>query len=460
MFSTPQLKAFHVVILREGNQILVQRSPRGIGLPVITIAAHTRPAEELTGVIRDRWNLKTYCLFTLPAEQVKPLRLTAVLELRPPCDTPPESFEWHLAGSLSPEDFAEEASCTVIERALTALNVNRSGELQGPFARTGWLNPVITWIEAQTAAVGLRLNGKFRQLNASPTFSLIRFETDGPALWFKAVGEPNLREYSITLEVNRLLSGFVPQVIAAHSGWNAWLSVEVSGNPLTGASIPCDWQKAAETLAHLQIASLGSALHLIEAGCKDLRPSSMCSVIGPFFDRVTELMAQQAKPTPSPLARHEMAALASYVRMALDELESPGFPSVLGHLDINSGNILVSKDRCVFLDWAEGCVAHPFLTFEYLVECFRKVQWANAEAEQLVRSAYVGPWRFFASEEDIESELLLSPLLAAFAYAVAILQGHGHDSTTEETARYLRSITRRMKREADVLKERRCACLP
>jgi len=61
--------------------------------------------------------------------------------------------------------------------------------------------------------MGVRLTGKFRQLNASPTFSLIRLETNGVALWFKATGKPNEHELAIALSLARLFPRYVPRVL-------------------------------------------------------------------------------------------------------------------------------------------------------------------------------------------------------------------------------------------------------
>jgi len=63
---------------------------------------------------------------------------------------------------------------------------------------------VVLLVQRAIEPYGLRLSGEFRQLNASPTFALLRLETTGQALWFKAVGEPNLREFPIPSPIETL----------------------------------------------------------------------------------------------------------------------------------------------------------------------------------------------------------------------------------------------------------------
>lgn len=453
MFSPTELAGFHAVITRHGgSEILVERSAHGVRLPVITIPPRTRPAEELTSAIESRWNLKTYCLLTLPAEEPRSVRATAVLELCSVCATLPEGFEWCAADPRSLQDFDDSESYSVIERALATLNDGRSDKHQGPFGRTGWLEHVSEWTAAKGAAEGLRLNGRFRQLNASPTFSLIRFETDGPALWFKAVGEPNLREYSITLVLAKYFPSFLPRVIAARADWNAWLSFEAEGSPLSSCSDVNAWSGVARTLAGLQIASFGQTLHLLDAGCRDVRPTNLLSLTGPFFEAMSALMAQQTKPSPAPLSRSAVLELQAKLEDSLAELLQSDIPDTLGHLDFNPGNIVSSGRNCVFLDWAEGSTGHPFLTFPYLLEHFVRCHPGKEVSARSMTAAYVHAWRSFDSPKGISRALRLSSLVAVFAYATCgDAWRDPHLLNRPNTAAYLRSLTRRMKREADLL---------
>jgi len=70
---------------------------------------------------------------------------------------------------------------------------------------------------------------QFRQLNGCETFSLIRFETTQYPVWFKAVGEPNLREYEISLALARLFPDYVPTIIATRPEWHGWLMADSGG---------------------------------------------------------------------------------------------------------------------------------------------------------------------------------------------------------------------------------------
>jgi hypothetical protein len=216
----------------------------------------------------------------------------------------------------------------------------------------------------------------------------------------------------------------------------------------------------AATLANLQIASCGHGPHLIEAGCKNIHSCALLPLVDSFFECMTELMELQTKPTPARLSRPEIVRLADKVRCCLEELSGSEIPNTLSHLDFNPGNILVSADRCFFLDWAEGAVGHPFFTFQYLLEHWRRLHNSDIDSEREIVSSYTLPWRAFASSNDIDKDFAHMPLLAAFAYAVSSPGWNAEEIQHRPViAGYLRSLTRRMKREADALHEWRVSCV-
>jgi hypothetical protein len=451
---------FRILLYRnDATELLLEIPPHGLRLPTVPVPTHTRVAEEVNAAIKSLWNLEAYSLFPLSGggPSHAPIHYQ-VAEICWPDTKPPTRMQWLSVVSLSSSTLADPGDLGAIQNSLTTLDQYRRGELQGIFGKPGWLRTVSEWVEAQAAAAGLRLTGKFRQLNASPTFSLIRFETDGPAAWFKAVGEPNLREFSISIELARLFPAFSPQVLAIRRDWNAWVSIEVAAAHLGASSSLDDWTTAATTLANLQIASLGNVLHLVQAGCKDMRSSTLLDFVDPFVALMGDIMRQQTKVSPKPLIRDELLALGDELKWALLELDEIGIPGTLGHLDFNPGNVLVRQERCVFLDWAEACVGHPFITFHYLLAHLRKLLPERASWESAITAAYVNSWASLVSREKIARSLGPARLVAVFAYAAAIVGLYGPKDLYPRAAAYLRSLTRHMKREADALPERSVTC--
>lgn len=432
-------------------------------LPEIEIPRWQRVAENLTAALRETCGINAVSLSSLEALPAQSASQQISYEIMEPCtpdDTAPHDKRWVAADCLVESAFRDPGDFQAARQAIAQSMAYAQNTTSGPFGRLGWFPDLQEWVQEQIGTHGLHLNGRFRQLNACPTFSLIRFETDGPAVWFKAVGAPNQREYPLTLALARSFSRFVPQIISTRPEWNGWLAREAEGSLLNDCSAIVSWQAAAADLAELQISSLGRSLHLLDPGAHDLRIWALSDRVEPFFRAMGELMERQTKMPPATLSRDELRCLSGRVRDALAVLDGAGIPTTLGHLDLNPGNIICSPTGCVFLDWAEAFVGHPFLTFQYLLEHFRRTfgQDDYSQETQLV-ARYVSPWRAFVSESDIRRALEVAPLVAAFAYATGNdLWKHADKLEETRTAGYLRSLTRRMDREAQVLLERSVSC--
>jgi hypothetical protein len=238
----------------------------------------------------------------------------------------------------------------------------------------------------------------------------------------------------------------VPAVWGAHSFWNGWISPEARGQALEDVAEVSVWESVARDLAQLQIASIGKHTELLESGSKDLRLPGLRDEIDPFLVRMAELMAAQQKHTPRALTNDDLALVGDSLNEACSMLEDVGMPDTLGHMDFNPGNIFLSPERCVFIDWAEGAVTKPVITQEYLLEHYRckyPADWAGIDR---IQGAYFRPWHAFFSPADLGRQASFSSIVAVFACAVNFSRSRKVLDQTSEG--YLRSLTRRMFREA------------
>lgn len=441
---------FGILLYRnDATELLLESTPAGLAIPVLPVPAHSRIAAEITAAINGAWGLDTYCLFSLAGgTHSSTLTPCQVAEVCWPRTSAPTGMRWVPLTWLSARSFVDSRDCEVIEKSLAILDQYRRGEFQGAFGKPGWLSVVSDWVRAAAAEVGLSLTGEFRQFNASPTFSLMRFETDGPAVWLKAVGEPNLHEFPITLKLCERFSDFVPKLIDHRRDWCAWLTFEAEGTSLDACTTAASWSRAAQSLADLQISSMPKIDGFVELGCKDVTRTGLLPIVEPFVEYVAELMNRQTRNQPRPLERRELRALASEIRQSIQALADSGFADTLGHLDLNPGNVFVGANRCTFLDWAEACVGHPFLTFQYLVEHGHRIG-VSSQSMMQFRASYAAKWHRVVSPSSLDLAFLHSPLVAVFAFATAGLDwSQDHFRSRPDADGFLRSLTRRMHREA------------
>jgi hypothetical protein len=447
--SHTELDTYRLIVTRRNaSELLLVPGGSDWLLPRVEILPRRRVAEQLSVEAQARWRCESYCLFLPNLPEPNRSALFAVMESVTHNGNAPAGTFW-LPASAVRRGAAVREEHSAIAESLEELDSYASLRKPGPFAKPGWLRELFRWVQERITPLGLRVTGKFKQFNASPTFSLIRLETSGPAVWFKATGEPNRHELSITVMLAGLFPGYVPAILGVHEAWNAWLSMAATGGPLDKIEEISEWERVARELAEFQILSIAKTAELLECHCKDLRLPKLKERIDPFCARMAELMAVQKKESPAPLSEPQLTFLGVQLKQALGLLSEVGLPDTLGHVDFNPGNILLSHKRCVFLDWAEGCVSNPLITFEYLREHLSRSQVKDADAEHRISTAYLRSWHAFFSPSDLARARTVSPMVAVFAYAVASDTWNSTTSLSNpRIAEYLRSLTRRMYREA------------
>jgi thiamine kinase-like enzyme len=449
---------YRLIITRyAGSEVLLGASPPS--LPSLDVSCGARPAEGLVTGIERRYRLETYCLWvshdTVADADSVPVNY-AVMEALEQNRPAPQGMFWAPASDAVSR--VGSAGAAAIRGFIEDLRRYGTEADRAPFAQPAWIQKLLGWAGAQLQPFGLRLTGGFWQLNAGPTFSLIRLQTNRAPVWFKATGEPNAHELPASLTLARLIPEFVPRILGVHRSWNGWLSSHVPGRLLCGVENHSAWETVARALARLQVASIATGSELRESKVRDLRPGKLAELVDPFIDCMSRLMQVQEKQSPAPLTRVELASLRDQLGEACQRLEDLKTPNSLGRFDLNPGNIVVSRDRVVFLDWAETYWGHPFLSFAYLIEHFR---WHSPDVafESTLKSSYATSWQAVCASETVSASLAVAPLVAAFAYTVAGRNWREPEILSDSrAAAYLRSMTRRMHLEAKALEEARPTC--
>jgi Phosphotransferase enzyme family len=449
-----------MVFGRDGTEILLTRAHSGLRFPEVSIPKWERVAENVTSGMEREWGEIVVCLFEPELSTgASTSRYVAAKRWRT-CATPHPPLQWMPVSDLAENIFSDHDDFRALYESLAQCGVSASDRVSGRFARLNWFEELCGWVSQAIAPKGLHLTGDFRQLNASPAFSLMRFETNGPAVWFKAVGEPNEREFPITLRFAKTFPRYAAEFVAERSDWKGWLTLEAKGSNLAETTDLCLWTQAASALARLQIESIEGCGPLLDSGAHDLSLGTLDKVVSPFLDVIARLMCDQTKIPPPTISDEGLAVLGERTHEAISRLSQSEIPDTLGHLDLNPGNIIVARDGCVFLDWAEAFVGHPFYSFQYLLQHFRRLAGEDPEAEQAVTTAYLRPWMEIVPSESITESMVLAPLLAVFAYGAGSDAWHNDERLRDpRLAGYLRALARRMNHEADQLSERNALCL-
>ncbi len=440
-----QLEPYGLVIFNTlGTSVLVTDGR----LPAISIPQFTRPAEQITATIGQHWQLQTVLLSSRTAD----VRGDgyAVLEALEENWVPGPDMKWCDVKEVDRELAPAEASQV---RSSHARAIQPYSALDSePFARLGWAQRIRAWAAFEAGKRGISLAG-MSQWNGSETFALIRFQGRPRSVWFKAVGSPNRHEFPITLTLAQLFPGYVPPVLSSDSAVNGWLMEEIGQKTLAATEDLEMWTLCVERLAALQASSVPLISQLLDIGCRDLRVPALAKMVVPFMEATGDLMRQQKKISPAPLTPAELFALREYLTQALDALGQTGLPDTLGHTDFNPGNVLLEGKTCAFTDWAEAHVACPFLTVQYLLAHMDRMRMPRTMQRALLER-HIMSWQSLSSRADLRRASRFASLVAVFAYGVSLESWRNTPQPPDESgAAYLRSLARRMKKEADLLRE-------
>lgn len=411
-------------------------------LPRISIPPWTRPAEQLQRVGKAVWGADMLVLDYLPAQDAS--GCCVVAELVAP----------NIRNDLQLVPAGAIASCELSGEQRIRLAEILSGRTLSPFARLGWIDEAIAWVESATERK-LFAKSRLEQLNAGEGFSLIRFAMeDGAEYWLKATGEPNAHELPITYCLSALCEGYLPQVISTKPSWNAWL---MSGDATQLTKLPDDAKElslllghAVESMAKLQMKAAGHASALLNAGAFDHGIECFLRHSEPLFEYLEEAMALQVSTKVPRLGRSRLLEIRSIVEDVCRRVEDLGVPQSIVHGDLNHGNILIGPGCCQFIDWSEAYFGNPLISLQHLL-LLNRLQ--NAKLRERINLAlkqrYRDTWARDLDPASFDAAFVYMPLLAI----VSSLVGRGDRLTSSNRNRSecqanARSLARYMDRAA------------
>jgi hypothetical protein len=438
-----------LLVSRDGEQILLVKENENWSLPRIEIPTQERIAANINRVIQRDFGIPVISLYpVIPADSDAPAGsfYHAVAAL-PATGNSIRGNEWKFISSLPEQSFSRQLDLSAIRAFRAGLERREIERKTRPFLRPDWFTEVTRWIADVLRPHGLRLTGSFEQFNADCKFSLIRFETNGAAVWFKAVGADNSREFPITLALAKLCPAQLPKILASKSEWRAWLAADASGVCLRATRAAHVWEDAAANLAQLQIRCMSASGAMRSAGARDFASASLRLQAGSFFSYVASSQVIRPESIVPTLVPEEIEDIKSAVQNSLLHLEALDLPDTIGHMDLNPGNIFSTDRGCVFLDWAESYVGNPFFSFEYLLQHFRQAVSPGVLEEDRFREAYFAPWQPVVSSEAMETATSFVPLAALFAYATTLWSASLRcEAENMSLTRYLASLIRKMGR--------------
>jgi hypothetical protein len=408
--------------------VLARDEDRSVRVPRVSIPPRSRAVRQVQTELQRSWGIAVVILDFLSAgHNVSPCVVAELL-----ATSIPTGFRVVPAGEIASEELAEQ------ER--TQLNRVLGDDVTSPFSRIGWIDEAISWVEGATGR-RLRSKASVEQHNAGGAFTLLRFPmADGHTYWLKATGVPNDNERTLTALLSRLCGNCLPRFVAEKVDWNAWLMLEescgVSVLPMEPDDVVRLLGHAAGSLAELQLKTVGLDQVLIEAGAFDQRLHVLRRDADVLFAYVAEAMSFQTSTKVPRIETSRLQEIRKLFEEACHRAECLEIPSTILHGDMNLGNLVFTKEGCQFIDWCEGYVGHPFITFQHLL-LLNPIEnpIVRASVDDVLKGIYRAAMRTVCDSRQMEEGLASMPLLAA----ASALYGRGdwlHSDARNALSRY------------------------
>jgi hypothetical protein len=343
----------------ESRRILVHKKGTASQLLRVSIPVGTRAARRLRTEMLRQWGMGVVVLDYLSVtEGGTPCVVVELLTTSNPVHFPAVR-----AAEISNDELSDQERMHLL-RVL-------EDEVTSPFCRIGWMREAIAWVECATAQRLCRETG-VEQHNAGGAFTLLHLSMEsGKSYWLKATGDPNSHERQMTRVLSTLCPPCLPHIVAEKPEWNAWL---MTGEGWGLTSLPTDPDNlirllgpVAQSLAEIQIETTGKESLLFGAGAFDQRLNVIRANANILFAYIAEAMSLQTSTTVPRISAARLEEMRELLESVCDRIEHLDIPSTILHGDMNLGNLVFTENRCQFIDWSEGYVGHPLVTFQHLL---------------------------------------------------------------------------------------------
>jgi hypothetical protein len=447
--ATIQTVRCFAVILRDADrEVLLEHRGDSLSVPAFELPKRQRTSPHLVPAVRQRFGVNAACRFKFTLTPGEPTERCVVLDAHE-IESPQFNHSWVSTETVPWNRIQPEIVRETLRSALSKTIAYNAGSVRGRFVQPGWFAEVLSWVRSSAASHGVCLSGPWLQYSMGPDFSLICFKGCEKDLWFKAVDRAGHREFRVTHQLAACHLPHLASLLAFHEDWRGWLTLGCPGRPLDGDATQAEWISAARALAELQRASLPYSWALLEAGCQDLRAPALEEAIDPFLSRLADLFDRQQAETVRRLSLADLRLIEQQLKACCRAMDMLALPATLGHSDLNPGNVLVDGGQVVFLDWMQGHVGNPLLTFEFLLALCRRFRPGDEALIAALRLEYLRGWQSSCQAQELEHCSELSPLLAPFAFALNFLAPAADQEERPEVAALLRSLARRMYVEAE-----------
>lgn len=431
---------YHLIIARStAPRLLLLRDGVGWALPRFHPIEHDlRAVAHIERAVRRGLSLDARVLRCISADRSheEAKRAEAIFTLEVSEADPPSTvdFRWVERADLTGITLTLPAQREVLIGWLASRDITQAAPVH-PWLLPGWQTEVVTWITERLNQYGIGPIVAVEQVRTWSLSCVLRARTLQGDYYLKALPPAYRSEVAITSFLAMRFHNDLPGVLATEHE-RGWILLEDVGALMDNDRLDL-WEGVVTRIAAMQRSMIPDGTHLLALGGQDQRLGALA----------TQAEALTASPhVRAALSRNEyqaLCALIPHLQARCSRLAEYGLPETLVHGDLHTGNIAQRRDRLIFFDWGDACIAHPFVVlFALLDERYFPHGVANVATH--LRDVYLAQWSDFDSPDRLREALSLADSLAALRYTLGCVRCFSSLDPfwTRELVRSLRSSLR------------------
>jgi hypothetical protein len=252
--------------------------------------------------------------------------------------------------------------------------------LRVAWAEPGWFAQAVAWCRSHLGDDQLPIE----QIKIWGISCLLKMRPPQGDVYFKVSAAWDLSANEATLmdSLAALYPDHIPAPIAIDQE-RRWMLLSDFGKPLRGNNDPRVWERSLRAFAQIQIDSVDRVDELLRLGCLDRRLEILALQIEPLLADTPIVTGIEAAEL------EQVQRLVPTLKMLCTQLAAYRVPQTLVHGDFHPGNI--AGESCLFFDWTDGCISHPFMDLTTVFEEARTSS-MSAEALNQLRDQYLDVW--------------------------------------------------------------------
>lgn len=369
--------------------------------------------DHINAAMREMFNVDTTvlrCIHTGKDPLTGHIARVYEVESHSPSWTPPEDARWTSHEELNGLDCIVPGHRFLLEMWFLEAAGAQISPLRPPWARRGWFEEALEWIDTRLASLGLERSGPAVQLRTWQRSCVLRVPVLSGDLYFKALPPMFAFEIPLLQLLAEKRPGNFPTFLAIDDTRHWMLMPDLGGTLLDKVPDITRWEEGLEEYARVQIDLAPSVNDLLAVGCPDRRLNWLAGEMDELLGDTDLLKAGHEWLSGDDIV--ELRSMAPDLKRMCEELTAFNIPYSIEHGDFWLGNVIATDSGYVYFDWSDSSVAHPFFSLVLIYQD----EWIELpdvpDARQRLRDAYLRPWAAYEPVDRLRRAFDIAQTLA------------------------------------------------